>query len=84
METNPRLRAAFLETVENQLEADDPPETRLTLERLIEEGLSEEDAKTCIAQAVCVEIYFMLKHQKTLNRERYLRNLARLPEEPEE
>ena len=38
MKTNPRLKALIIEVVDNQLRANDPPETRSTLERLIEEG----------------------------------------------
>jgi len=83
-EDNPHLKAAFLEVVKNQLEADDPPETRETLNRLVSQGISEEDAKMYIAQAVCVEIYSMLKHEKVFNPKRYAKNLKRLPKEPRE
>lgn len=82
--SNPYLKAAYLEAVDNQLKNNDPPETKETFDRLVEEGFSEEDAKVLIAQAVCLETYFFLKHHKEFNRERYLRNLRRLPKEPEE
>ena len=81
---NPHLKATFLDVVKNQIANNDPPETRQTLDRLISEGISEEDARILIAQAVCVEMYDVRKNQKTFNRERYLRNLKKLPEEPEE
>ncbi len=81
-DSNPHLKAAFLETVENQLADNDPPETRQTLNRLIEQGISEEDAKLYIAQAVCVEVFDVMKHQKEFNQKRYLKNLKRLPKEP--
>jgi predicted nucleic-acid-binding protein len=83
-ESNPRLNASFLEVVDNQLRANDPPETRQTLDRLFAEGFSREDAKIYIARAVCVEVYNVLKHNETFNKARYLRNLQRLPEEPQE
>lgn len=38
-ESNPQLRASFLEVVDNQLKANDPPETRQTLDRLIAQGI---------------------------------------------
>ncbi len=79
---NPHLKAAFLETVENQLADNDPPETRETLDRLISEGITEEDAKLYIAQAVCLEVFDIMKHQKEFNQKRYLKNLKRLPKEP--
>ncbi len=83
-EGNPRLKAAFLEIVENQLQANDPPESRQTLNRLMAQGISEEDAKIYIAQAVCVEVFGVMKHNKPSDPTRYLRNLQRLPKEPQE
>lgn len=83
-ESNPRLRASFLEVVDNQLKANDPPETRQTLDRLIAQGISREDAKIYIAQAVCLEVFNVLKHNKPSDQTRYTRNLQRLPEEPTE
>ncbi len=81
---NPHLKAAFLETVENQLADNDPPETQETLNRLIAEGISEGDSKLFIAQAVCVEVFDIMKHQKEFNLDRYLKNLKRLPDEPKQ
>ena len=46
--------------------------------------VSEEDAKIYIAQAVCVEVYDVMKNKKPYNRERYIKNLERLPQEPSE
>jgi len=81
---NPHLKAAFLETVENQLADNDPPETQETLDRLIAQGISKDDSKLYIAQAVCVEIFDILKHEKEFNLDRYLKNLKRLPKEPKQ
>lgn len=81
---NPRLKASFLEVVDNQLNANDPPETRQTLDRLIAQGISQEDAKIYIAQAVCLEVFDVLKNKKSSDQCRYVRNLHRLPKEPEE
>ena len=81
-ETNPYLRAAFMEVVDNQLANNDPPETRETLERLMLQGISEEDARLYIAQAICVEAWDIMKNKKEFDRERFVRNLKNLPEEP--
>jgi hypothetical protein len=80
--TNHKLKAVILETVKNQLKSGDPPEARQTFNRLIEQGISEEDAKIYIGQAVTVEIFNIMKHGETFNLERYIRNLAGLPKEP--
>lgn len=41
--SNPYLKLTVMEVVENQLETNEPPETRLTVKRLTEQGISEED-----------------------------------------
>jgi len=83
-ETNPRLKASFLQVVDNQLDSNDPPEARQTFERLIAQGVSQADAKVYIAQAVCVEVFSVLKNKTPFNQARYVKNLQRLPEEPQE
>ena len=60
MEENPHLKSAILEVVDNQLKANDPPETRQTFDRLISEGYSEEEAKKLIGSVVTVEIFDVL------------------------
>ena len=66
METpNPHLKAAVMEVVENQIRDNDPPETRQTLERLIVEGITDEDARLYIGQAVCVEIWDIMSNGRT-------------------
>jgi hypothetical protein len=81
---NPRLKAAFLGAVDEQLAKGDPPETRETLDRLIGEGFSEADAKVLLAQAIAVELYCISKERKPFNRERFVRNLRNLPAQPHE
>ena len=81
---NPPLREAFLEVVDNQLRENNPPETKQTLDRLMAEGYPAEEAKLLIAQAVAVETYTILKTQAPFNRERFVRNLTALPQEPKE
>lgn len=68
--------------MDNQIRGNDPPETRETLERLLRDGYSRQDARLLIGQAVAVEIYAISKEKKPFNRERFLRNLRRLPAEP--
>ena len=80
---NPLLKAAIFEIVDNQLRENDPPETKQTLQRLQNMGISEEDARACIARVVCFEIYDIMKRGEMFNRERYVGRLERLPEEDE-
>ena len=81
---NPRLKAARLEIVENQLNSGDPPETKETLDRLKSKGFSDEASRVLLGQAVAVEIYCTLKEKKPFNRERFVRNLNALPTQPQE
>ena len=83
-DATPRLKAPFLEVVENQIRDNTPPETRETLKRLTSDGISEEDARILIAQAVAVEVWDTLRNKKSFNRERFVRNLKKLPQEPKE
>ena len=79
MEENPNLKSAILEVVENQLQANDPPETRQTYDRLISEGYSEVEAKKLIGCAVSLEIFDVLKKQEPFNPERFAKALNELP-----
>ena len=82
MKANKRLNKAIREVVENQLRDLDPPETKETFDRLIEEGYSEEQARTLIGFVVASEIFDILKYMKPYNHERYVDALRRLPELP--
>ena len=73
---------AIIEVVENQLAENNPPETKVTLERLMKAGESRENAIRYIACALSVEIYGALKNKEPYNNERYINNLKALPELP--
>jgi hypothetical protein len=83
MDSRDILRAQMFSIVDNQMESNDPPETKLTLDRLKKEGCSEEEARQFIAQCVAYEMFGVLKNQEEFNEERYIRNLKNLPEEPQ-
>ncbi|PYT06695.1 MAG: hypothetical protein DMF60_08835 [Acidobacteria bacterium] len=82
MKANKRLNKAILEVVENQLRDLDPPETKETFDRLIEQGYSKKQARTLIGFVVASEIFDILKYMKPYNHERYVDALRRLPELP--
>lgn len=81
MKEKPYLKSAILEVVENQLQANDPPETRQTFDRLISEGYSEEDSKKLIGLVVTSEIFDVLNKQEPFNPERDVRALNELPQD---
>ena len=81
MKEKPYLKSAILEVVENQLQANDPPETRKTFDRLISEGYSEEDSKKLIGLVVTSEIFDVLNKQEPFNSKRFVRALNELPQD---
>jgi len=81
-ESNPHLRAAIMEVVENQLRSNDPPQTRQTFKRLIEAGHSEKEAKRLIGCVVSAEIFDVLKKQEPFNLDRFVKGLNKLPAMP--
>lgn len=81
-EGNPHLKAAILEVVDNQMRDNDPPETRQTYNRLVQEGCSKEEAKRLIGCVVVSEMFDILKHERDFNLERFVKTLNKLPELP--
>jgi len=84
MEENPYLKSAILEVVDNQLKANDPPETRKTLERLAADGYSVGEAKKLIACVVTSEMFDVLKKKEPFNLKRFVKALNALPKLPED
>ena len=75
---NPRLKALRLEVVDNQLNDNDPPITRKTMERLKAAGYTEKKAKEMIAAVVVSYIYEIMKDGKDFDVSSYTRDLKRL------
>jgi hypothetical protein len=82
MKHQQRLKTAIIEVVENQVEANDPPEIKETLDRLVSEGYSSQESKELIGNVVVVEVFEVLKEGKPFDLDRYVAALRRLPEIP--
>ena len=82
MKSNEVVRREILQVVENQLRDNQPPETRKTLKRLQDSGISESDAKIYIAQCVSAEIFNVMKYGKPFDKKRFVKNLTNLPKPP--
>jgi len=82
METNEILREQILKIIKNQLNDNDPPETKETFDRLKAQGLSDHQIRNMIGQCIAVELFEIMKHGKPYNNERYVKNLLGLPKEP--
>lgn len=84
MEIDPRIQTAVIEVVNQQVETNDPPKTAMTLERLINEGFSADDAKELIGCVVLSELFDVLKSGEKFDPVRYDAALDRLPAMPQE
>jgi hypothetical protein len=82
LEGNPKIKAMILEVVEKQVQENDPPETKQTYDRLIQEGHSAEDAKRLIGSVVAIEVFGILKKQEVFNMSSFVQALEKLPELP--
>ena len=72
------VRDAMLETVLNQIETGDPPETKKTYERLTAAGQSKSQALQHIAAAMRVEMARMLKEGTPFDNQKYGALLAKI------
>lgn len=82
MEVNEKLRDEIFKIISNQLVANDPPEIKITYDRLQKDGLTEFQTRQMIGQCLAVEIFVTLKLGKPHDNERYVKNLTALPKEP--
>lgn len=80
---DPRLLTKnILENIEKQVQNNDPPETRQTIERLTKEGHTGDEARQLISAAGMVEVFHQYYDRKPFDRERFVWNLAQLPRKP--
>ncbi len=79
MKKNKILNDAIMEVVENQINGNDPPETKQTLNRLLSEGYTEKEAKKLIGGVVAVEIFEVLKQGRPYNQKKFVDSLNALP-----
>jgi hypothetical protein len=82
METNEKLREQIFEIINHQLRNNDPPETKITFDRLKKLGYDDFVTRQLIGQCLAVELFGVLKYGKPLNNERYVKHLMALPKEP--
>lgn len=82
MKINTELRDQIFQVVKNQINSNDPPETKITYDRLIALGYSEFITMQLIGQCVGFEMFTVIKEQKPFNKTRYIKNLMNLPKEP--
>jgi uncharacterized hydantoinase/oxoprolinase family protein len=71
---------AVLEAINNQIESNDPPETKKTYDRLMKEIKNHDEVMEYLGVVMRSEILDILKSKKPFNRKRYVERLNRLPD----
>ena len=81
MDTDKTVRNAFLDTVVNQIETGDPPEAKVTYDRLIAAGQTRSQALLHIAAALREEMNRMLAESTPFDQRRYAALLGKITAE---
>lgn len=79
-EINERLTNAMKAVIDQQISEKNPPETLETLERLQEEGFSEDEAYSLISQVVGMEVAEEIAGESGIDMDRYVISLEALPQ----
>ncbi|TLX58724.1 hypothetical protein DN824_09030 [Stutzerimonas nosocomialis] len=74
----------LIQAIENQLEADDPPAAKATLNKLTLVGYERDEILHLMALVLAAEIAAMLREDRPFDRDGYEAALRRLPDLPEE
>ena len=82
-------REVLFEIIENQMKADNPPETKVTYHRLTAAGHSRKETMKLLACVLLVELNDMVREKRIYDEASYvkkLKALSRLPweEEPDD
>lgn len=80
---NNRLQQLFTGIINEQLAADKPAYVKTTLERLVSDGYSEEQAKTMMAGVVAYHMSNMINDDQPFDNEEYHKLLENLPDFPD-
>lgn len=78
-----QLQKALLEVIKNQLDNNEPKETRETLDRLIAEGHTEAGALDLIGHVVAAEVIGVLSEGRAYDESLYIAALHALPTLPD-
>ena len=76
----PEIGKAILEAIQEQIQNNEPPETKQTYERLMREIKNHDEVMKYLGSVLSAEIYDVLSTQKPYNNARYIQRLQRLPD----
>lgn len=70
-----KIMDVMFQALENQLRDEEPKETKETLERLIQSGDTEDEAKTKILLVLTEEMFEVFRNKKEFNQQAYVDRL---------
>ena len=76
------VRAALREAIQNRIAANDPAETKETLNRLSASGFAEEDVWRLLSAVFAVELATILREDRPFSLDAYVKALKALPDLP--
>ena len=79
-----RVRAVLREVLEAQIRTGDPPEAKITLDRLVASGIPASEAWRLLSVVLMCELFDVLKDERSFDLKRYVAMLEALPKVPEE
>ncbi len=71
---------AVFEAINNQIQNDDPPQTKQTYDRLMKAIKNHDEVMKYIGVVMMAEILDILKSRKPFNKKRYIGRLNKLPD----
>ncbi len=80
-ETQKFLQEHLFHALEEQMEANDPPVTKETYDRLINEGIEKEDVMKLLASVLITELHTIAATSEPFNLERYTEWMHCLPDQ---
>lgn len=81
-DTTKRLQQAINEVIQTQIRDGNPPETEQTLQRLVRDGFTKQQAMQLIGHVVVKEIFDVIRQGKEYNEQEYVNRLKELPKLP--
>ena len=76
------FRAALREAIQNQITANNPPQTKETFGRLIAAGFAEEDAWRLLSAVLAGELAALVREGRPFSLGAYVKALKALPDLP--
>jgi hypothetical protein len=77
-----QVKVGLLEAINTQIEANNPPISRTTFERLCNSGYGEEESKKLMVNVLVHEMFMVNKHNETFDHARFTAMMNALPRVP--